>query len=135
MKFDPPRAPGGRSQFQSLAMVLLGFKNPSIGSHTSHGKKSALTSLIIGADNTTNAHVAAAFAHNQLRWLELSVLPDLTFGLGDAVVGTQTAAVLRKLVIDYCDHFRAADVLSLVRACPKLTELEWRRSDPSEWSD
>ena len=95
----------------------------------------SLTSLIIGADNTTNAHVAAAFAHNQLQWLELSVLPDLTFGLGDAVVGTQTAAVLRKLVIDYCDHFRAADVLSLVRACPKLTELEWRRSDPSEWSD
>ena len=95
----------------------------------------SLTSLIIGADNTTNAHVAAAFAHNQLQWLELSVLPDLTFGLGDAVVGTQTAAVLRKLVIDYCDQFRAADVLSLVRACPKLTELEWRRSDPSEWSD
>ena len=55
--------------------------------------------------------------------------------MGDAVVGTQTAAVLRKLVIDYCDQFRAADVLSLVRACPKLTELEWRRSDPSEWSD
>ena len=95
----------------------------------------SLTSLIIGADNTTNAHVAAAFAHNQLQSLELSVLPDLTFGLGDAVVGTQTAAVLRKLVIDYCDQFRAADVLSLVRACPKLTELEWRRSDPSEWSD
>ena len=95
----------------------------------------SLTSLIIGADNTTNAHVAAAFAHNQLQSLELSVLPDLTFGLGDAVVGTQTAAVLRKLVIDYCDHFRAEDMLSLVRACPKLTELEWRRSDPSEWSD
>ena len=95
----------------------------------------SLTSLIIGADNTTNAHVAAAFAHNQLQLLELTALPDLTFGLGDAVVGTQTAAVLRKLVIDYCDQFRAADVLSLVRACPKLTELEWRRSDPSEWSD
>ena len=95
----------------------------------------SLTSLIIGADNTTNAHVAAAFAHNQLQWLELSVLPDLTFGLGDAVVGTQTAAVLRKLVIDYCDHFRAKDMLSLVRACPKLKEVEWRKSDPSEWSD
>ena len=95
----------------------------------------SLTSLIIGADNTTNAHVAAAFAHNQLQWLELSVLPDLTFGLGDAVVGTQTAAVLRELVITLCNDFRAEDVLSLVRACPKLTELEWRRSDPSEWSD
>ncbi len=95
----------------------------------------SLTSLIIGAQNTTNAHVAAAFAHSQLESLELDALPDLTAGLGDAVVGTQTAAVLRKLVIDYCDHFRAEDMLSLVRACPKLTELEWRRSDPSEWSD
>ena len=92
----------------------------------------SLTSLIIGADNTTNAHVAAAFAHNQLQWLELSVLPDLTFGLGDAVVGTQTAAVLRKLVIDYCDQFRAADVLSLARACPKLTRLQWCRPGGSE---
>ena len=95
----------------------------------------SLTSLIIAAENTTNAHIAAAFAHNQLQWLELTALPDLTFGLGDAVVGTQTAAVLRKLVIDYCDPFRAEDMLSLVRACPKLTELEWRRSDPSEWSN
>ena len=94
----------------------------------------SLTSLIIGADNTTNAHVAAAFAHNQLQWLELSVLPDLTFGLGDAVVGTQTAAVLRKLVIDYCDQFRAADVLSLARACPKLTKFVWWLPDSEyEW--
>ena len=26
-----------------------------------------------------------------------------------------------------CNDFRAEDVLSLVRACPKLTKLEWQR--------
>ena len=95
----------------------------------------SLTSLIIAAENTTNAHVVAACAHNPLESLALWELTRLTAGLGDAVAGTQTAAVLRELEIEDCDQFRAADVLSLVRACPKLTELEWRRSDPSEWSD
>ena len=92
----------------------------------------SLTSLIIAAENTTNAHVVAAFAHNPLESLELIELPHLTAGLGDAVAGTQTAAVLRELEIDQCDQFRAADVLSLARACPKLTRLQWCRPGGSE---
>jgi len=42
---DAPTAQGGRTQFHTLAMVLLGFKNPTIRCHSSHGKNSALTSL------------------------------------------------------------------------------------------
>ncbi len=94
----------------------------------------SLTSLIIATENTTNAHVVAAFAHNQLESLELLELPHLTAGLGDAVAGTQSAAVLRELEIEECDQFRAADLLSLARACPKLTKLEWWRPDCAyEW--
>ena len=94
----------------------------------------SLTSLIIAAENTTNAHVVAAFAHNPLESLELIELPHLTAGLGDAVAGTQTAAVLRELVIEQCDQFRAADLLSLARACPKLTKLVWWLPDSEyEW--
>ena len=94
----------------------------------------SLTSLIIAAENTTNAHVVAAFAHNPLESLELTELPHLTAGLGDAVAGTQTAAVLRELVIEQCDQFRAADLLSLARACPKLTKFVWWLPDSEyEW--
>ena len=94
----------------------------------------SLTSLIIAAENTTNAHVVAAFAHNPLDSLELTELPHLTAGLGDAVAGTQTAAVLRELVIEQCDQFRAADLLSLARACPKLTKFVWWLPDSEyEW--
>ena len=94
----------------------------------------SLTSLIIAAENTTNAHVVAAFAHNPLESLELTELRHLTAGLGDAVAGTQTAAVLRELVIEQCDQFRAADLLSLARACPKLTKLVWWLPDSEyEW--
>ena len=78
--------------------------------------------------------MAAAFEHNQLESFALEGVDGLIY-LGDAVTGTQTAAVLRELEITLCNDFRAEDVLCLVRACPKLTELEWRRSDPSEWSD
>jgi hypothetical protein len=87
-----------------------------------------LKSLIFAAENTTNAHVVAAFVHNQLESLELTILPDLTAGLGDAVAGTQTAAVLRVLEINYCDQIRAADVLSLAKACPAVTKLDWMRN-------
>ena len=91
-----------------------------------------LKRLIIAAENTTNAHVVAACAHNPLESLELTELRHLTAGLGDAVAGTQTAAVLRELEIEDCDQFRAADVLSLARACPKLTRLQWCRPGGSE---
>ena len=91
-----------------------------------------LKRLIIAAENTTNAHVVAAFAHNPLESLELTELRHLTAGLGDAVAGTQSAAVLRELEIEDCDQFRAADVLSLARACPKLTRLQWCRPGGSE---
>jgi len=91
-----------------------------------------LKRLIIAAENTTNAHVVAACAHNPLESLALWELTRLTAGLGDAVAGTQTAAVLRELEIEDCDQFRAADVLSLARACPKLTRLQWCRPGGSE---
>ena len=94
----------------------------------------SLTSLIIAAENTTNAHVVAAFAHNPLESLELTELPHLTAGLGAAVAGTQMAAVLRELEIEQCDQFRAPDLLSLARACPKLTKLVWWLPDSEyEW--
>ena len=91
-----------------------------------------LKRLIIAAENTTNAHVVAACAHNPLESLALWELTRLTAGLGDAVAGTQTAAVLRELVNEQCDQFRAADMLSLARACPKLTRLQWCRPGGSE---
>ena len=91
-----------------------------------------LKRLIIAAENTTNAHVVSAFAHNPLESLQLFELTRLTAGLGDAVAGTQTAAVLQELDINDCDQILAPAVLSLARACPKLTKLEWYRPGGSE---
>ena len=85
-----------------------------------------LKSLVIATSTFTEADVAAAFEHNQLESLALESMDGLIY-LGDAVAGTQTAAVLRELVITLCNDFRAEDVLCLVRACPKLTKLEWQR--------
>ena len=85
-----------------------------------------LKSLVIATSTFTEADVAAAFEHNQLESLTLEFMDGLIY-LGDAVAGTQAAAVLRDLEITLCNDFRAADVLCLVRACPKLTKLEWQR--------
>ena len=85
-----------------------------------------LTSLVIAASTFTEAHVAAAFEHNQLESLTLENMDGLIY-LGDAVAGTQTAAVLRELVLTLCTDLRAEDVLCLVRACPKLTKFAWQR--------
>ena len=85
-----------------------------------------LKSLVIATSTFTEADVAAAFEHNQLESLTLEGMDGLIY-LGDAVAGTQTAAVLRELEITLCNDFRAEDVLCLVRACPKLTKLEWQR--------
>ena len=70
--------------------------------------------------------MAAAFEHNQLESFALEGVDGLIY-LSDAVTGTQTAAVLRELEITLCNDFRAEDVLCLVRACPKVTRLEWQR--------
>ena len=85
-----------------------------------------LKSLVIHTSTFTEADVAAAFEHNQLESLTLEGMDGLIY-LGDAVAGTQTAAVLRELEITLCNDFRAEDVLCLVRACPKVTRLEWQR--------
>ena len=85
-----------------------------------------LKSLVIHTSTFTEADVAAAFEHNQLESLTLECMDGLIY-LGDAVAGTQTAAVLRELEITLCNDFRAEDVLCLVRACPKLTKLGWHR--------
>ena len=85
-----------------------------------------LKSLVIATSTFTEADVAAAFEHNQLESVALEGVDGLIY-LGDAVAGTQTAAVLRELVITLCNDFRAEDVLCLVRACPKVTRLEWQR--------
>ena len=54
--------------------------------------------------------MAAAFEHNQLESFALEGVDGLIY-LGDAVAGTQTAAVLRELEITLCNDFRAEDVL------------------------
>jgi len=94
-----------------------------------------LKSLVIATSTFTEADVAAAFEHNQLESLTLEFMDGLIY-LGDAVAGTQTAAVLRELEITLCNDLRAENVLCLVRACPKLTKLEWHRGridDDSEF--
>ncbi len=85
-----------------------------------------LKNLVIATSTFTEADVAAAFEHNQLESFALEGVDGLIY-LSDAVTGTQTAAVLRELVITLCNDFRAEDVLCLVRACPKVTRLEWQR--------
>ena len=134
-----PRAP--RSSQPLPSAPALGFNStltppylsPSLSNPLGSALPTSQTSLDIphpspsqprGLGSTPN--VAAAFEHNQLESFALEGVDGLIY-LSDAVTGTQTAAVLRELEITLCNDFRAEDVLCLVRACPKVTRLEWQR--------
>ena len=98
-------------------------------------------SIYISADGVTNAHVLACLRNNSLKKLELIWCHDITRDLLDDMISTQ-AATLEKLNITYCAEGSPHDddlnrphgitfsaLLRLVRACPKLTHIQWQHEE------
>ena len=81
--------------------------------------------------------------------LRLEWLGALTRGIIDGIISSQSAATLCDLEIAYCEPqnlddvesyledrgIRAVDMLRLVRACPRLSQVYWQREYSNDaWS-
>jgi len=100
--------------------------------------------LIIESRHATDSHVVAACSQNPVVTLDLTWIRELTRGVIDGIISSQSAATLQDLRISYCQPLvmtgdeiasymqnraiRAADMLRLVRACPRLSTLSWSRN-------
>ena len=97
--------------------------------------------VIIQSRHATDSQVVAACSQNPLVELGLNGISALTRGVIDGIISSQSAATLCKLDITCCEPddvddeesymeergIRASDMLRLVRACPNLSTLFWRR--------
>ena len=97
--------------------------------------------VYISSHHATDSQVVAACSQNPLVELRLEWLGALTRGIIDGIISSQSAATLCDLRISYCEPgdvddvesymedrgIRAADMLRLVRACPRLSRLSWQR--------
>ena len=97
--------------------------------------------VIIWSRHATDSQVVAACSQNPLVELRLEWLGALTRGIIDGIISSQSAATLCDLEIAYCEPqnlddvesyledrgIRAVDMLRLVRACPRLSQLYWQR--------
>ena len=97
--------------------------------------------VIIHSRHATDSQVVAACSQNPLVELKLECIGALTRGVIDGIISSQSAATLCKLDIECCEPddvddeesymeergIRASDMLRLVRACPNLSKLIWRR--------
>ena len=100
--------------------------------------------LTIESRHATDSHVVAACSQNPVVTLDLTWIRELTRGVIDGIISSQSAATLQDLRISYCQPLvltgdeiasymqnraiRAADMLRLVRACPRLSTLSWSRN-------
>ena len=103
--------------------------------------------VIIHSRHATDSQVVAACSQNPLVELKLECIGALTRGVIDGIISSQSAATLCDLEIAYCEPqnlddvesyledrgIRAVDMLRLVRACPRLSQLYWQREP--EYSD
>ena len=97
--------------------------------------------VYISSHHATDSQVVAACSQNPLVELELNWIGALTRGVVEGIISSQSAATLCDLRISYCEPgdvddvesymedrgIRAADMLRLVRACPRLSRLSWQR--------
>ena len=98
--------------------------------------------LNIKSRHVTDSQIVAACSQNPLVKLELTWIEKLTRGVIDGIISSQSAATLQDLDISYCQPYlnddeiasyvqnraiRAVDILRLVRACPRLSQLYWQR--------
>ena len=103
----------------------------------------------ITSHHATDSQVVAACSQNPLVELRLEWLGALTRGIIDGIISSQSAATLCDLEIAYCEPqnlddvesyledrgIRAVDMLRLVRACPRLSQLYWQREYSNDaWS-
>ena len=97
--------------------------------------------VYISSHHATDSQVVAACSQNPLVELELNWISALTRGAVEGIISSQSAATLQGLTISYCEPgdvddmesymedrgIRAADMLRLVMACPRLSRLSWQR--------
>jgi hypothetical protein len=102
----------------------------------------------VNSHHNRDEHVVAACSHNRLEKLTLEFLRDLTRGVVDGIISSQSAASLREIDIGLCEAWdydadvaiRAIDILRLVRNLPRLTKLSWQlthipaQMGPRDWA-
>ena len=103
----------------------------------------------ITSHHATDSQVVAACSQNPLVELELKWIGALTRGIIDGIISSQSGATLCDLEIAYCEPqnlddvesymedrgIRAVDMLRLVRACPRLSQVYWQREYSNDaWS-
>ena len=106
-------------------------------------------SFIIESHSATDSQIVAACSRNPVVTLEIRWIRELTRGAIDGIISSQSAATLQDLTISFCEPIhvddvesymedrgiRAADMLRLVRACPRLSRLPWQREYSNDaWS-
>ena len=72
-----------------------------------------------------DACVAAMCENLSLETLQIEENSQATAGVIDIILASQTAQTLSDLALCWIDGLTSADVLRLVRGCPKLTDLLW----------
>ena len=95
--------------------------------------------VCITSHHATDSQVVAACSQNPLVELRLEWLGALTRGIIDGIISI-SGVTLCDLEIAYCEPqnlddaesledrgIRAVDMLRLVRACPRLSQLYWQR--------
>ena len=105
--------------------------------------------VIIWSRHAMDSQVVAACSQNPLVELDLYGISALTRGVIDGIISSQSAATLCDVEITYCEPqnlddvesyledrgIRAVDMLRLVRACPRLSQLYWQREYSNDaWS-
>ena len=106
-------------------------------------------SFIIESHSATDSQIVAACSRNPVVTLEIRWIRELTRGAIDGIISSQSAATLQDLTISFCEPIhvddvesymedrgiRAGDMLRLVRACPRLSQLYWQREYSNDaWS-
>ena len=102
----------------------------------------------VNSHHNRDEHVVAACSHNRLEKLTLEFLRDLTRGVVDGIISSQSAASLREIDIGLCEAWDydadvaicAIDILRLVRNLPRLAKLSWQlthipaQMGPRDWA-